>query len=221
MKSQWDNQYEKNPQALEEWLYGKKSLTGATREWFLHRAAQWPEGTRLLDAGCGGGVTAYQLEQKGLLSRLSYTGIDGSSAMLALARSKVSGLARWIQGDLGEVRLQPEFDVILLRAVIEHHDDPSPVLRNVSVGLKKQGELITVFWNNPAAGEPVYAKTSMGIPDNAHSEQLLRDILRSCSLAVGEVERVEETSARGEPLRTIWLVRHAIPGEPRRDPKAR
>jgi len=207
MKSQWDKTYESSPQALEEWLYGKTSLTGATREWFLRRAAQWPEGTRLLDAGCGGGVTAYQLEQKGLLSRLSYTGIDGSSAMLALARSKVSGRAQWIQGDLGQVRLQPEFDEILLRAVIEHLDDPAPVLRNVSAGLKKQGELIIVFWNNPVAGEPVYCKTAMGFPDHAHSEQLLRDILRSCSLAVDVVERVEETSARGEPFRTIWLVR--------------
>jgi SAM-dependent methyltransferase len=209
MKSQWDKRYETNPQALEEWLYGKTSLTGATREWFLEKAAQWPEGTRLLDAGCGGGVTAYQLAQRGLLSRLDYTGLDGSGAMLALARSKVSGPARWIQEDLREVRLEQEFDRILLRAVIEHLDDPAPVLRNVSAGLKRQGELIIIFWNNPVAGEPIYSKTEMGFPDNAHSEPVLIDILRSCSLVVHKVERVGETSARGEPFRTIWLIRHA------------
>jgi SAM-dependent methyltransferase len=207
MQSQWDKRYEESPQALEEWLYGAKSLDGATREWFLHRATQWPQGTRLLDAGCGGGVTAYQLQQKGLLSRLDYTGIDGSSAMLALARRKVPKHARWIQGDLTEARLEPDYDKILLRAVIEHHDDPAPVLRNVTAALKPRGELIIIFWNNPVAGEPVHHKTSMGFPDNAHSEQVLKDILRGSSLGVAEVERVTETSAREEPFRTVWVVR--------------
>ncbi len=56
MASPWDLTYAQFPQALEAWLYGPRSLQGKTREWFINEVRRWPDGTTLLDMGCGGGV---------------------------------------------------------------------------------------------------------------------------------------------------------------------
>jgi len=207
--SPWDEKFDANPAALEAWLYGKASLDGATRHWFIEEASKWPEGTTLLDAGCGGGVTAYHLQQAGLLGRILYTGMDGSKSMLALARRKVvHSAATFERQNLARFQSRRQFDRVLLRAVLEHCRDPEPVLRAVCRCVARNGTLYIVWWNNPVFGGPIPQMTDLpGVPDTAHDAERVLSILDGAGFPAIRRTEVEESSARGQKMRVIWICR--------------
>ncbi len=73
----------------------------------LLRAHGVPEGGRLLDAACGTGAHLAHLAP-----RFDVTGLDGSDAMLAIARKKVPGAA-FVQADLADFHVDRPFDAAL------------------------------------------------------------------------------------------------------------
>lgn len=208
MGTLWDEHY--SGEMLEEWLYGPSSLGGATRRWFVDRAAQWPPGTRLLDAGCGGGVTGYQLLGAGLLDRLTYVGADFSQNMLDLAERKVvHPNASFAKRSLTELGYDREFDRILLRAVLAHVREPGPVIDNVARALRVAGELYVIFWNNPVEGEPVLKQVKGGFWDNGHNEAHLRECVTQAGLELVETHSIPEPSARQQDHRVVWVLQRA------------
>ncbi|AQT80016.1 SAM-dependent methyltransferase [Mycolicibacterium litorale] len=68
-------------------------------------------GTSVLDAGCGTGRVAIELDRRGV----PVVGVDADHAMLAAARVKAPQL-RWIEADLAELgsELPDRFDLVLL-----------------------------------------------------------------------------------------------------------
>ncbi len=54
----WDECCAKKTLKLEKMFYNTKALNSGTRCWLLDKAKQWPNNTKFLDAGCGGGVVA-------------------------------------------------------------------------------------------------------------------------------------------------------------------
>jgi len=205
--SKWDKAYLNDSKSLESWLYGSQSLQGATRSWLI----TWLKdhlGKTFLDAGCGGGVTAYHLGQNKMLTKFAYTGVDSSEAMLELAKRKVKGPAKWVQMDLNELALQRKFDIVLLRAILAHVNDPKPVLEKVCEHVAENGYLIVLFWNNPAQGETIFGTSSIHTPDNAHSENALKQIIDDADMRIYESFKIDEPAARDQNYRTIWLIRH-------------
>jgi len=201
----WDDHYF-NQEKLENWLYGKDSLEGQTRKWFVSEAKKWPPGIEFLDAGCGGGVTAYQLAQAKVLDKIKYTGVDFSKCMLDLAQKMVKHPnAKWICSPLEIFSSTEEFDRVLLRAVLEHNFDPEPVLKNMLAALKKTGMLYIVFWNNPSLGESIVAKTPEGFYDIAHSRRKLEKIVELEGFHVRFYHSVQENSARSS-WRDAWMI---------------
>ena len=200
MGTLWDTRFENDFIALEKWLYGKQSLTGATRQWFVDEVRKWPKGTSLLDAGCGGGVTAYHLAENKLLDNITYTGIDGSTCMLKLAKTKVKhSNVHWVQSALDTLSCADTFDKVLLRAVIEHNLDPCPVLISVANTVKPGGILYVIFWNNPVfTGKAKIKKTKDGFYDNSHCMKLVTKTLKDCGMTLTHKEFIKEQSENSD-----------------------
>ena len=204
MPSLWDEKM--SEERIEQWLYGVQSTTGLTRKWLLEQATNWKSGTTVLDAGCGGGVTAYQLNEAGLLEKLKYTGFDGSKNMLAVAKRKTPGV-EWVHGDIAEMHLNRKFDKIVLRAVLAHVLEPAPILKAVFNHLKKDGEIFIIFWNNPVSGTSIIYTIEEGFYDNAHSIEQLEEIIATAGMKIKSQHTIEETSARSA-TRCIWVLEH-------------
>lgn len=201
----WDDNYF-DLNKLEKWLYGKQSLEGATRRWLIERAKEWSYGVEFLDAGCGGGVTAYQLEQAGILNKIKYTGVDFSKCMLDLAQKKIKHPnTHWICSPLEGFDSKNEFDRVLLRAVLEHSIDPVPILANALRALKKTGLLYIVFWNNPVSGKMIVEKTPEGFYDISHSRETLTGVIKERGLQILKQLSIEEQAKNGDH-RDIWVI---------------
>ena len=67
------------------------------------------EGLAVLDAGCGTGRIAIELQRRGL----HVVGVDLDALMLEQAMAKAPQLA-WEQGDLADVDLEREFDLVVM-----------------------------------------------------------------------------------------------------------
>lgn len=92
-----------------------------------------PQGTSILDLGCGAGN--YALKLLDVIPNADVTLVDLSSAMLARARERVqpqtTGTVHVLQGDLREVELGVEqFDVVTAGATL-HHLRTDPEWKNV------------------------------------------------------------------------------------------
>lgn len=106
------------------------------------------DGARVLDAGCGSGVTAARLTEDGA----DVVGVDLSEEMLERARERVPD-ARFVQGDLGEALGfldDGEVDVVVCQHVFSHLPDLREPLSAFARVLGDDGVLVASTHN------PVY-----------------------------------------------------------------
>lgn len=205
MKTLWDNYFDQ--EHLEAWLYGTSSLKGKTREWLVNRIKRNLNVKTFIDLGCGGGVTAYQFNTCGLLDRLAYTGVDFSECMLTLAKRKVKHKnVTWEKSALEEYVSCKKYDVVLLRAVIDHVFDPAPVLQSACNLVSPKGCLYIIFWNNPVESDPVIKKVDGGFYDISHNKDQLKNMLSRCGVEISEELEIEEKSEHSN-TRLIWVVK--------------
>jgi SAM-dependent methyltransferase len=97
----------------------------------------------VLDAGCGTGRVAIELERRGM----SVTGTDVDSTMLEAARRKAPHL-RWIEADLSTLELGERFDTVVMagNVILFVHPDSRPaVLPALARHLEPGGILIAGF----------------------------------------------------------------------------
>jgi len=97
----------------------------------------------VLDAGCGTGLVAVELAQRGL----DVVGVDISPDILAKARAFAPHLT-WIQADLASVQLNRKFDVILMAGnviIFLARGTEQAVIQNMARHLAPNGRLITGF----------------------------------------------------------------------------
>jgi arsenite methyltransferase len=99
---------------------------------------------RVLDAGCGAGLTAIEMLGP-ILDRLDYTGVDLSDAYLVAGeRFKERGLnGVFMKGDINDLPFPANsFDVILAAGVLHHTDSTRNALLAVAGKLKIGGRLL-------------------------------------------------------------------------------
>jgi SAM-dependent methyltransferase len=114
----------------------------ATRRYFeLHRFLPPAAGSshRLLDLGCGEGVTLEGLARPGW----SVFGVDVSPTAVEAARRRMPG-GTFIAGDWTEAARLGRFDLVRLDNVLEHMLDPGAVLRTAR-GLVDDGGWLAVY----------------------------------------------------------------------------
>ena len=104
----------------------------------------------ILDLGCGTGNHSLPLAQRGY----EVVGVDRSEAMLEQARTKAGGAVSFEVGDIRDVRLGREVDVVLLLfAVLGYqlsNDDVLAALQTARAHLRSGGLLIFDVWYGPA-----------------------------------------------------------------------
>jgi SAM-dependent methyltransferase len=143
----------------------------------------------ILDIGCGTGNHAFPFAKRGY----EVTGVDRSSHMLTLARSKLAQfdsppqtLPSLLQGDLRSLSLAHEFDAMLMMFAVlgyqQTNDDVLAALKTVRRHLKPGGLFIADVWYGPAVlairpGDRVrifptengkVIRLASGIPDTHH-----------------------------------------------------
>lgn len=107
----------------------------AATAWVLAHAPIAVHGARVVELGCGTGRLAGPLLAAGAAA---YTGIDGSAAMLALARARGDDpRVRWLEAPLAALP-EPDapYDAALIVLVLEHVIDLAPVFAGAARWLR-------------------------------------------------------------------------------------
>ncbi len=98
----------------------------------------------VLDLGCGTGLLAASLVQR---DGCEAVGVDSAEAMLSIAAKRPGGKrAHWIQGDARNIRLNRQFDLVVLTGhafqVFLTDEDRTLVLRTIASHLKPEGRFV-------------------------------------------------------------------------------
>lgn len=102
------------------------------------RLSALPRGARVADLGCGSGVFTELLRRQGYAS----VGLDISSKLIALGRSKYPGL-ELLEGDAENLPFESgTLDGVLLSGLVHHFPDPQRLASEVRRVLKLRGRFV-------------------------------------------------------------------------------
>ncbi|MFZ2472265.1 MAG: methyltransferase domain-containing protein [Methanothrix sp.] len=125
-----------------------------TLEELLHSDTHFPQGCRILEAGCGVGAQTVPLARNSPQTMI--TAVDISEASAAQARRKVAaeGLTnvRVLQGDIFNLPFQPgSFDHLFVCFVLEHLSRPVEALRILKDFVKPGGTITAIEGDHGSA----------------------------------------------------------------------
>jgi cyclopropane fatty-acyl-phospholipid synthase-like methyltransferase len=164
-------------------------------------AADLPQGSRILDVGCGNGVPA----TRELAFRHEVTGVDISEEQIARARSNVP-TATFIRGDVREVDLPVgAFDAIVALYLIDNiaREDYPALFRRLGELLRPNGRLLL---SAEPGQDPWQQYTWLGVPmfiNTVPTEQLVR-LLQVAGLSVVSTE-CETQLEGGRQIEYAWI----------------
>lgn len=115
-------------------------LAGATAE--LAARLGDVSGKRVLDIGCGAGITCQLLLQHGA----EVTGVDVSTPMLAVARARTGGRAILVHADAAEWQADATFDLAVSQFGVMFFADPDAAFANIASAIRFGGRLLFVCW---------------------------------------------------------------------------
>jgi ubiquinone/menaquinone biosynthesis C-methylase UbiE len=120
----------------------------------LHGGTAYPDGSRVLEAGCGVGAQTIALASRSPGARI--TSIDVSEASVVEAREAVraAGLdnVTLLQADIFHLPFPPEsFDHVFVCFVLEHLAQPVDALRALKTVLKPEGTLTAIEGDHGSA----------------------------------------------------------------------
>jgi cyclopropane fatty-acyl-phospholipid synthase-like methyltransferase len=173
-------------------------------------AADLPQGSRVLDLGCGNGVPA----TRELALKHTVTGVDVSEEQLARARANVPG-ATFICGDARDVDLPVgTFDAIVALYLVDNvpRDDYPAFFRRLRQGLRRGGRLLL---SAEPGDEPWRPYTWLGVPmfiNTVPTDELVR-LLEEAGLSVVSVE-LESQLEGGRPIEYAWVVAANLRDDP-------
>lgn len=104
----------------------------------VDEGGQGLRGRRILDVACGTGRHSIHFDAAGA----SVTGVDASSAMLAVARAKQSNVT-WLEGDVAKLPVpDASFDIVVNALVMEHVEHVRPALAEANRALAPGSALV-------------------------------------------------------------------------------
>lgn len=185
------------------------------RRWFEHPntalfdriAATIPDGSAVLDVGCGKGHFLRRLEEK--RPDLDLTGID-------LSAPESSDRIRYIRGDI--MTVDPgQFDVVVSLAVIEHIPDVTAFVQRLRSAVRAGGEVVTMTVNESSllyrlarASRPITPIAFDRLYSAHHVQHFTRKSLES--LLRSHNLRIEESWTHNMPLAAIDVPAEGVIG---------
>jgi SAM-dependent methyltransferase len=130
--------------AARDWAELQEPLHAPVWEAMLD-AAGIGRGTRLLDAGCGGGGASILAAERGA----EISGLDASEALIAIASGRLP------EGDfrVGDLEALPyddnTFDAIVAASSVQYADDPIAALRELKRVCSPDGQFVICTWDRP------------------------------------------------------------------------
>jgi ubiquinone/menaquinone biosynthesis C-methylase UbiE len=122
-------------------------FAGATKHYVdpLLKITGTSSGTHLLDVACGPGFAAAKAKEMGAVA----IGVDFSSAMIAVAKSKHADID-FIVADAAALPFEgSSFDAIIANFGVHHVETPADALKEFNRVLKPLGRLAFTIWANP------------------------------------------------------------------------
>jgi SAM-dependent methyltransferase len=113
----------------------------------LHHDTHYPEGSRVLEAGCGIGAQTVILARNSPGARITSIDISEDSLRRAEEKARQEGITNvtFRQGDIFRLPFEPEsFDHIFVCFVLEHLADPQRALGRLRPLLKKGGTITVI-----------------------------------------------------------------------------
>lgn len=156
-----------------------------------------PEGShKVLDLGCGGGLTGLTLQQEGKASEVIGVEISQEAARRAMGR-----MDQVIVGDLEQMEFpfpEDDFDFIILGDVLEHLIDPWQFLSRVKKYLKPTGRIIATMPNvrcwkvvYPLVFRGQWVYEEYGVLDKSHlrffTKRTMLSLFRDAGLTVHKI----------------------------------
>jgi len=154
----WDGKVGEKWAAMHQPL--EAMLTGATEA--LADRLGTVSGLRVLDIGCGTGVTCRLLLERGA----DVTGVDVSTPMLEVARARTGGRAKLILADASAWQADAPFDLAVSQFGVMFFADPDAAFANIASNIRPGGRLLFVCWR------PVKENAWVTVPMGA-----IRDLL--------------------------------------------
>jgi len=115
-------------------------------------------GLRVLDLGCGGGVSSLKLASLGA----AVTGVDISSDLLGLARERAQGSIEFIEADATDARFEAPFDRLFSRFGCMFFDAPQKAFENLRASMKPGAKAVLVAWTEPKANRWISQPVRIG-----------------------------------------------------------
>lgn len=122
-------------------------LAPATAE--LVKRAGSVAGKRVLDIGCGNGVTCAEWIKGGA----DVTGVDVSEAMLAVAAARTKSRAKLILADASVWRGETPFDLAVSQFGVMFFAEPDVAFANIAANIRPGGRLLFVCWRSLAENQ--------------------------------------------------------------------
>jgi 2-polyprenyl-3-methyl-5-hydroxy-6-metoxy-1,4-benzoquinol methylase len=94
------------------------------------------------------------------------TVIEASDELVAAARARLAGRAKFLQGTFETIEVSERYDAIFLIHTLEHLDDPVFVLRRVNGWLSERGRLAVIVPNANAPSRQIAVQMGL-IPHNS------------------------------------------------------
>jgi SAM-dependent methyltransferase len=184
------------------------SFESPAMRWVEALQARLPDGSRVLDLGCGGGGPA----TRALAARHDVLGVDISERQLERARRLVPE-ARFVQGDATEVAFEPEsFDAVVSLFMLGHvpRAKQEPLLGRIFGWLRPGGWFLGTLGTAGEADEVVEDWLGAPMFFAAHDERWNREALLRAGFVL-EDARVVPFVEPGHGLVSFMWVRAGKP----------
>ncbi|MBI2801542.1 MAG: class I SAM-dependent methyltransferase [Gammaproteobacteria bacterium] len=180
----------------------------------LLEAAAASPGERVIDVGCGGGVTSAALAQA-VGAQGAVLGLDVSAVILDVARQRYGNVAnlKFVLGDAANMPLSSKaYDLIASRFGVMFFPDPTAAFHHLRAALAPRGRLVFICWRaleqNPWMAIPTQAAFEVlprPEPPAPHAPgpfafadaERLRGLLESAGFSAIEITAVDESVALG------------------------
>jgi ubiquinone/menaquinone biosynthesis C-methylase UbiE len=126
----------------------------STLEELLHADTCYPQGSRILEAGCGVGAQTLPLARNSPGAIIAAIDISGASAHEAKRRVQEAGASNVhvVQGDISRLPFRKgQFDHLFVCFVLEHLPEPVEALRILKDFIKPQGTITVIEGDHGSA----------------------------------------------------------------------